>query len=170
MQFETKIRSISDFPEKGILFRDITTLLSDGPGYKAAIDQLATAVQELQPDLIVGPEARGFIIGAPVAYALGIGFAPVRKRGKLPWRTVAQEYALEYGVDQIEMHIDAIAPGQRVVICDDLLATGGTVEATVKLVEHLQGVVAGAAFLLELGDLNGRERLKNIPVISIVKY
>jgi len=165
-----KIRDIPDFPKPGILFKDITTLLQDGPAFREAILALTECCRRLQPDVIVGMESRGFIFGAPVAYELGVGFVPVRKLGKLPAATISEAYALEYGTNTVEMHRDAIAPGQRVVIVDDLLATGGTCRATIKLVERLEGVVAGIAFLVELTFLNGRQVLEGYPIESVIKY
>src|SRR5436305_15080105 len=156
----TKIREVPDFPIKGILFRDITTLLQDGEAFRAAIDELAARVADLEVDVVVGMESRGFIFAAPLAYKLGVGFVPVRKLGKLPCETVRVEYDLEYGSNTLEMHRDAIRPGQRVLIVDDLLATGGTVGATIKLVEELGGQVVGAAFLIELTDLGGRAQME----------
>ncbi len=166
----SKIRDIPDFPKPGILFKDITTLLLDGPALQEAIYALADRCRGLKPDLIVGMESRGFIFGAPVAVALGTGFVPVRKLGKLPAETIREEYALEYGTNTVEIHRDAIKPGQRVVIVDDLLATGGTCRATVKLVERLGGVVAGTAFLVELSFLNGRDVLTGYPIEAIIRY
>ncbi len=170
MNLYSKIREVQDFPKAGILFRDITPLLSDGPAYKEAIEQLSRFAKDCQAQLIVGPAARGYVVGAPLAYALGIGFIPVRKRGKLPAKTVAIEYQLEYGTDVLEIHEDAIAPGQRVVVADDLLATGGTMKATVDLVQKLGGEVVGAAFLIELQELGGRNKLTGFPVKTLLQY
>lgn len=170
MQFSEWIREIPDFPKEGILFRDITPLLADGLVYRAAIDELAVAAKAWQADLIVGPEARGYVVGAPLAYALQLGFVPVRKRGKLPSATVSVEYQLEYGQDQLEIHADAISAGQRIVVADDLLATGGTMAATIELVQKLGGQVVGTAFFIELESLQGREKLNGIPVRSLVQY
>ncbi len=170
MNFKEKIRVIKDFPQPGVRFKDITTLLKDGPSFRAAIDTMAEELKGKSIDLIVGPEARGFVIGTPLAYALGIGFVPVRKPGKLPSETVEVEYELEYGTDRLAIHKDAIQPGQRVLIVDDLLATGGTVGATLDLVRQLQGEVVGAAFVIELTYLNGREKLKGIDIFSLVSY
>ena len=166
------IRNIKDFPEPGIIFRDITSVLEDSEGLKSAIDLMQEQIKDIDFDVIAGPESRGFIFGMPIAYNLGKSFAPVRKKGKLPCETVSIEYSLEYGdKTTIEMHKTAIKPGQKVVIIDDLLATGGTTEAAVKLVEKLGGEVVGAVFLIELTDLNGREKIKNVPnVYSVVKY
>lgn len=168
---EEYIRSIPDFPEKGIIFRDITSVLEDGESLKLSVDLMQDKIKEIDFDVVVGPESRGFIFGMPIAYNLGKPFAPVRKKGKLPCETVSVEYDLEYGSAVIEIHKTAIKPGQRVVIVDDLMATGGTLEAIVKLVEQLGGKVVGAVFLIELAGLKGRERLKNIPnVESVICY
>jgi len=161
---------VEDYPKEGIRFKDITTIMDKGEVYKYATDEIVKYAREVGAEIIVGPEARGFIIGCPVAYALEVGFAPVRKPGKLPRETIAVEYDLEYGKDTLTIHKDAIMPGQKVLIVDDLLATGGTVEATVKLVEQLGGVVAGCAFLIELSYLNGRDRLKGYDVQALVQY
>lgn len=170
MDLSSYIRVIEDFPKPGISFKDITTLLKDGQAYKAAIDALVDKVRELKADVIVGPEARGFLLGAPVAYALGIGFVPVRKPGKLPGETVSETYELEYGTDTLEVHADAILPGQRVAIVDDLLATGGTTSATVRLIEKTGAKVVGISFLIELSFLEGRKKLENYDVFSLIKY
>lgn len=170
MDFKSYIRVIPDWPQPGIRFKDITTLLKDRRAYVAAVDALVERYRHEQIDLVAGPEARGFVIGAPLAYALGVGFVPVRKSGKLPAETVEAEYDLEYGKDRLAVHKDAIAPGQRVLIADDLLATGGTIATTVKLVRQLGGEIVGAAFLIELTYLNGRERLRDIEVTSLVRY
>ena len=166
------IRNIKDFPEAGIIFRDITSVLEDSEGLKSAIDLMQEQIKDIDFDVVAGPESRGFIFGMPIAYNLGKSFAPVRKKGKLPCETVSIEYSLEYGdKTTIEMHKTAIKPGQKVVIVDDLMATGGTIEAAVKLVEKLGGTVVAAVFLIELTDLKGREKIKNIPnVYSVVKY
>jgi adenine phosphoribosyltransferase len=170
MNFKEKIRVINDFPQPGIRFKDITTLLKEGKAFKAAIDELAAKLNGKQVDLIVGPEARGFVVGAPLAYALGVGFVPVRKAGKLPAETIEANYSLEYGKDSLAMHKDAIKPGQKVLIADDLLATGGTISATLDLVKQLGGEPVGAAFLIELAYLNGREKLNGLEVVSLVQY
>ena len=164
------IADIDGFPKEGILFRDITPLMQDGEAYHEACKQLVEFAKEVGAELIVGPEARGFIFGCPVAYDLNIGFAPVRKPGKLPRETVEFKYDLEYGSNTLCMHKDAIKKGQKVLIIDDLLATGGTVEATIKLVESLGGEVVGCAFLIELLDLNGREKIGNYPVKALIGY
>lgn len=170
MDLKQFVTVVPDYPKKGISFKDITTIMDNGEAYKYATDQIVEYAKEMGAELIVGPEARGFIIGCPVAYALEIGFAPVRKPGKLPRETIAVNYDLEYGVDQLTIHKDAIKPGQRVLVVDDLLATGGTVGATVELVEKLGGVVAGCAFLIELTYLDGRRKLENHNVLSLMKY
>jgi adenine phosphoribosyltransferase len=170
MDLEKYIAIVEDWPSKGISFKDITPLMADGDAFKYATDQIVEYAKEKQIDIVVGPEARGFIIGCPVAYALGVGFAPVRKEGKLPRETIKVEYGLEYGKDVLTIHKDAVKPGQRVLIIDDLLATGGTIEATKKLVEQLGGIVVGAAFLIELTYLNGREKLSGIDLKTLIQY
>jgi adenine phosphoribosyltransferase len=170
MDFKELIRIVPDFPKQGISFKDITTLLKDPEGYKAAIDELVAICKDLNADVIVGPEARGFLTGAPLAYALGKGFVLIRKPGKLPSETEKIEYALEYGTDQLEIHKDAIKPGQKVILVDDLLATGGTALATTQLVEKLGAEVVGLVFLIELTGLNGREKLKGYHVQALVDY
>jgi adenine phosphoribosyltransferase len=162
------VRDVPDFPQPGILFRDITPLLGDGPALQAAVDALARAYPEV--DAVVGIESRGFILGAPVAYALGVGLILVRKEGRLPRATERAEYALEYGANTVEIHADALTPGQRVVIVDDVLATGGTAAATAELVERLGGEVAGIAVLIELTGLGGRDRLADYLVTSLLTY
>ena len=164
------IRSIPDFPKKGILFRDITTLLQDKECFKQAIDQLGERYINKGIDVIVAVEARGFVIGGGLAYKLGCGMVPVRKKGKLPAKTHQASYELEYGTDTLEIHQDAIKPGDRVLIVDDLLATGGTASAVIELVNKTQGKIVELNFLVELIDLNGREKLKNYPVFSLIKY
>jgi adenine phosphoribosyltransferase len=154
----------------GILFRDITTLLKDGPAFHAALNELTEMIRALNPDKIVAIESRGFIFGAPIAYNLGVGFVPVRKLGKLPAETISAEYDLEYGTNTVEMHRDAINAGDRVVIVDDLLATGGTTRATIELVEQLDGDVAAVAFLIELTDLGARQYLEGYEIITLVRY
>lgn len=170
MELKSKIRVIEDFPKEGISFKDITTLLKDGEAFRETVDTIAGHLKEKNIDIIVGPEARGFILGAAVAYALGVAFVPVRKPGKLPAETRTYEYDLEYGVDQLEIHVDAIYEGARIAIVDDLLATGGTVSAVIKLIESLGGTVSQCEFLIELEELNGREKLKGYAVESLVKY
>ncbi|MCR2802665.1 adenine phosphoribosyltransferase [Paenibacillus soyae] len=168
--FKDYIRVIPDFPQPGIRFKDITTLLKDGPAYRAVIDEMKAAVEHLKIDVVAGPEARGFVVGAPLALALGVGFAPIRKSGKLPGETITASYDLEYGKDQLAMHKDAISPGQRVLIADDLLATGGTIQTSMNLIRQLGGEVVGASFLIELAYLNGREKLDGIDVFSLMTY
>ncbi|RSK27986.1 adenine phosphoribosyltransferase [Bacillus sp. HMF5848] len=170
MDLKQFVTIVPDWPKPGIQFKDITTLMDNGDAFKYATDQIVEFAQEKKIDKIVGPEARGFIIGCPVAYSLGIGFAPVRKEGKLPRDVVKVEYGLEYGKDVLTMHKDAIRPGERVLITDDLLATGGTIDATIQLVEKLGGVVAGIAFLIELSYLNGRDKLNGYDVIALMKF
>ena len=169
-KLEEYVTSIPDFPEPGIIFRDITTILQDGEGLHQAIDQLVGMVDGLDFDLVVGPESRGFIFGVPVAYALHKGFVPVRKKGKLPRETISASYELEYGSAEIEIHRDAIKPGQKVVIVDDLIATGGTTEAIIKLVEKLGGEVVKICFVMELSGLKGREKLAGYDVESAIVY
>jgi adenine phosphoribosyltransferase len=170
MDLKEYITIVPDWPKEGIKFKDITPLMNNGEAYKYATDQIVSYAKERQIDIIVGPEARGFIIGCPVAYALGVGFAPVRKEGKLPRETINVGYGLEYGKDVLTIHKDAIQPGQRVLITDDLLATGGTIEATIQLVEQLGGVVAGIAFLVELSYLDGRKKLDGYDVLTLMHY
>lgn len=165
-----KVRAVPNFPIDGIIFRDITTLLQDAEAFRAAIDRLCEQVRDLAVDVVVGMESRGFIFAAPLAYLLGVGFVPVRKLGKLPAETLSVEYELEYGTNTLEIHRDAIAPGQRVLVVDDLLATGGTVAATVDLVRQLGGEVVGTAFLIELPDLGGRARLDGHPVFTVLRF
>jgi adenine phosphoribosyltransferase len=169
-QLKSKIRHVPDFPKPGILFYDITTLLQDPVGFHAAIDSLSLPFSNQQIDIVVGVESRGFIFGAVVADRIGAGFIPVRKPGKLPSRCVRESYALEYGTDALEMHEDAIRNGQRVLIVDDLLATGGTARATTDLVKRLGGTVHALAFLIELVELHGRSRLAGENVHSVLKY
>lgn len=164
------IRDIPDFPQKGIIFKDITPVLQNPTAFSEVIDRLCSFAETVSPDLIIGIESRGFIFGAPIALKLGKGFIPVRKVGKLPHKTVKCEYALEYGTSAVEMHSDAVAPGQRVLIIDDLLATGGTSAASVTLVEELGGVVAGIAFMIELEFLKGRSVLAGYEVESLIKF
>ena len=171
MDLKEKIRSIPDFPIKGVLFRDITTLLKDKDGYHALINTIADSLKDREVDLVIGPEARGFVIGAALAYALGAGFVLARKPGKLPCKTMRYEYGLEYGSDVLEIHTDSIQPGQKVVIVDDLLATGGTALATVKLVEQAGGEVVGLRFAIELSsEFDGRTPLKGYDVQSVMQY
>jgi adenine phosphoribosyltransferase len=170
MDLKNLIRDIPDFPKPGILFRDITTLLRDPAGLKFSIDTLADRVRDLQPQYIVGMESRGFIFGAALAYKLEIGFIPVRKPGKLPAAVRTVEYDLEYGTDKLEIHLDAVTPNSRVLIVDDLIATGGTAVATAKLLAEIGCQLVGCAFVIELDDLNGRSRLPDVPIVSLVHY
>lgn len=170
MDYKNFIREISDFPQQGVSFKDITTLLRNGEAYKNAIDEIADYAKTKNIDFIVGPEARGFVVGAPVSYAIGVGFIPIRKKGKLPAETIEASYNLEYGNDVLAIHKDAITTGQKILIVDDLLATGGTISSTIELVGKLGGVIVGAAFLIELEYLNGRDKLGGIEVFSLVKY
>lgn len=170
MNLKNFIADIKDFPEAGILFRDITPLLQNGEAFAYAIKQLSDFAKSVGADVIVGPEARGFIFGTPVANQLSIGFVPVRKPNKLPRETVSYEYALEYGTNVLHMHKDAIKPGQKVVIVDDLLATGGTTEAAIKIIEKLGGEVVGCAFLICLDALNGEKKLEGYNVLSLLHY
>jgi adenine phosphoribosyltransferase len=165
-----KIRSIKDYPKKGIVFRDITTLLKDGKSFRYCIDQIAYLVMDRNIDYVVGMEARGFIFGSALAYRLGKGFIPIRKKGKLPYHTVKRDYALEYGSATLEMHTDAIEKGSRVLIIDDLLATGGTAKAAAELVEEVGGKIDSFVFLVELGELKGRKKLPGYEIISLLKY
>jgi len=169
-ELQELIRSIPDFPKKGILFRDITTLLQNGREFRRAIDILAEHYKGKKIDQIVAVESRGFIIASPLAYKLNAGIIPVRKKGKLPYKTVEATYELEYGTDTLEMHADAFQPGANILIVDDLLATGGTAKATIDLVEKLKGKVVGICFLIELTDLKGIKKLKGYEVLSIIKY
>lgn len=170
MDLKSKIRVIEDFPKKGISFKDVTTLLQDKEAFKYTIDELKEYLQDKNIDVIVGPEARGFLFGAPLAYALGAAFVPVRKKGKLPYDTICISYDLEYGKDELEIHKDAIKKGQRVAIIDDLLATGGTIGSVAKLVEQVGGEVVSIDFVIELTELAGRDKLKGYDVNSLVQY
>jgi adenine phosphoribosyltransferase len=170
MNWKALIREIPDFPQPGILFRDITPLLGNGVAYRGAIDKLAEFARAQGAQYVVGPEARGYVVGAPLAYALGVGFVPVRKGGKLPARTISVEYGLEYGKDILEVHQDALPKGARVVVADDLLATGGTISATVNLVQQLGAQVVGAAFLIELTELRGRDKLTHFAVETLIRF
>ena len=169
-KIEEYVRSIPDFPEPGIIFRDVTSILQDADGLQLAIDSMQDCLKDVDVDVIVGAESRGFIFGMPIAYNMHKPFVLVRKKGKLPCETISREYDLEYGTAEIEMHKDAIKPGQRVVVIDDLLATGGTLEACNKLIEELGGVVAKNVFLIELAGLKGREKLKDYEVASVIRY
>ncbi|MER1998638.1 MAG: adenine phosphoribosyltransferase [Lysinibacillus sp.] len=170
MDLKQYVTTVENWPKPGISFKDITTIMDNGPAYKYATDQIVEYAKEVGAEIIVGPEARGFIIGCPVAYALEIGFAPVRKPGKLPREVISADYGLEYGTDTLTMHHDAVKKGQKVLICDDLLATGGTVEATIRLIEQLGGEVVGCAFLIELEELKGREKIGSYPIKSLIQY
>lgn len=170
MDFKQYIASIQDYPKEGILFRDITPLMQDGEAFKEACNRIIEFAKKVGAEVIVGPESRGFIFGCPVAKELGIGFIPVRKPNKLPRETVSIEYELEYGSNVLQMHKDAIKPGQRVLIVDDLLATGGTVDGAIKMVESLNGNIVGCSFLIELTGLNGRDVLNGYEVFSLIQY
>ncbi len=170
MELKDYIRVIPDFPQAGISFKDVTTLLKEGPALKTAVRELSAWCRQQGAQVIVGPEARGFLFGTPVAYELGIGFVPVRKPGKLPGEVVECRYELEYGSDCLQIHRDSLTPAQKVVILDDLLATGGTIHTTIGLVEKLGAQVVGVGFLIELTYLNGREKLKDYDVYSLIKY
>lgn len=170
MDLKDKIKIVENFPKKGISFKDITTLIGDGEALKVTVDRIAEYLKDKKIDLIVGPEARGFIFGVPVAYALGVGFVPVRKKGKLPGETVGINYGLEYGTDTLEIHKDAIKKGQRIAVVDDLLATGGTINAVTQLIEDVGGQVISMDFVIELTGLNGRKKLENYDILSLVKY
>ncbi len=164
------VRSIPDFPEEGIIFRDITSIIQSPEGLKKSIDGMIDSLKDVDFDIVIGPESRGFIFGMPVAYTLGKGFVPVRKKGKLPCETIQKEYALEYGTAVIEMHKDAIKPGDKVVIIDDLVATGGTIEAIIQMIESLGGEVVKIQFVMELAGLKGREKLRNYAVDALLVY
>ncbi|SOC36402.1 adenine phosphoribosyltransferase [Ureibacillus acetophenoni] len=170
MDLKQYVTTVENWPKEGISFKDITTIMDNGPAFKYAADEIVKFAKEVGAEIIVGPEARGFIIGCPVAYALEIGFAPVRKEGKLPRDVVRVEYGLEYGTDVLTMHKDAVKPGQKVLIVDDLLATGGTVDATIQLVEKLGGVVSGCAFIIELEELHGRDKIGKYPIKTLITY
>jgi len=170
MDLASTIRSVPDFPIEGILFYDITTMLKDAAALKESIDQLTNHYRGKDIDLVAGMEARGFIFGVPIAYQLGVGYVPIRKPGKLPAKTLAESYELEYGSNTIEIHVDAIESGQKVLVIDDLLATGGTAQATCNLIEKLGGQVVGVGFVIELTFLNGCEKLKDYEVFSLLQY
>jgi len=167
---EKSIRNIPDFPKPGILFRDVTTLIQNKETFKKAVDLLAKKYKAKGFDKVVGVEARGFIFGAALAYKIGAGFVPLRKKGKLPFKTISTTYQLEYGTDTLEIHKDAIAPGEKILIIDDLLATGGTVKAVTELVKQLGGKISGIGFVIELVDLHGKDKLKEYPVFSLIKF
>ena len=170
MDLKDKIRSIENYPQEGVIFRDITTLLKDAEGMKAAIDEMTAKLDGVEFDMVLGPASRGFIFGMPVAYNLGKGFVPVRKKGKLPAEVISKEYALEYGTATIEMHKDALQPGQKVVIVDDLMATGGTAKAIIEMVEEMGAEVAALVFLIELDFLEGRKVLPGYRIESVIHY
>lgn len=170
MDLAERIRDIPDFPQKGIIFKDITPLLQDAKAFRETVDRLAAPFRGKPIDLVVGMESRGFIFGAPLAYQLGAGFVPVRKLGRLPYESIRVEYSLEYGTNVLEIHRDAIGQGDKVLVVDDLLATGGTVEATIELVQRLGGDVVGVAFVVELTFLDGRTKLAGHEVVSLIKY
>lgn len=170
MNLEQKIRDIKDYPREGVVFKDITPLLNDKDAFREAIDKMADLLEDKEFDLIIGPEARGFLVGAPLSYKLNKGFVPVRKPNKLPYETISFEYELEYGSDTLEMHKDAIQPGQKVVIVDDLLATGGTTHSIIQMINKLGGEVVGIVYLIELEFLNGRKVLEDYDVKSVIKY
>ena len=170
MDLKKAIREIENFPKEGINFKDITTLMQDGETFKYTIDAFINELKDKNVDVIVGPEARGFLMGTPVAYGLGVGFVPVRKPGKLPSETISYSYGLEYGSDTLQIHKDAIKPGQRVAIVDDLLATGGTVDAVAKLVEKVGAEVVALDFAIELTELKGRDKLEGYEIMSLVQY
>jgi adenine phosphoribosyltransferase len=170
VDLKAKIRDVHDFPKPGVVFKDIMPLLADAEALRDTIDRIADWAAPRKPDIVLGAEARGYITGGALACRLGCGFVPARKPGKLPWRTVAVKYALEYGFDQLEVHADSIRAGQRVLVHDDVLATGGTAKATVELVEQLGGIVIGLPFIIELTFLNGRDRLEGHDVFSLIEY
>ena len=170
MDLRDSIRTIPDFPKEGIIFRDVTTLFKDPVAYRQLIDGIVDSLGGAKVDLVVGPEARGFVLGSALAYAMGVGFVLARKPGKLPYKTIRYEYELEYGTDALEIHVDSIQPGHRVLVVDDLLATGGTALATIRLVEQAGGQVVAARFAIELSDLNGRENLAGYDVAAAVCY
>jgi adenine phosphoribosyltransferase len=170
MDLKAYVRDVPDFPKPGIIFKDITPLLRDPLALRYAVDRLAEFGVPRRPDVVLGAEARGFILGAALAYSLGAGFVPARKPGKLPWRVSQADYELEYGMDSLQMHQDAILPGQRVIVHDDLLATGGTARAKIELVEEAGGLVVGVAFLIELSFLGGRGKLKGYDVLSLMAF
>ena len=170
MDLKAKIRSIENYPQEGVIFRDITTLLKDAEGLKGAIDEMQAKVADLDFDLVLGPESRGFIFGMPLAYNMGKGFVPVRKKGKLPAEVISKEYALEYGTATIEIHKDAVQPGQKVIIVDDLMATGGTAKAVAEMVESMGAEVAAMVFLIELDFLDGRKAVPGYRIESVIHY
>ncbi len=162
MEIKSRIRTIPEYPKPGVMFRDVTTLLGDAQGLRQTVDELVQPFTGNRIDKVAGIEARGFILGGAVAHQLGVGFVPVRKKGKLPWQTLGQNYELEYGSDRVEIHADAIAPGEKILLVDDLIATGGTAEATIRLIERAGGEIVGLSFVVELSDLGGRQRLEKL--------
>ena len=170
MDLTKYIASVPDYPEKGVIFRDISPLMADGEVYRYATQQIVNYAKDKDVEMIVGPEARGFIVGCPVAYELGVGFAPARKKGKLPREVIEVNYGLEYGKDTLQLHKDSIQPGQRVLVVDDLLATGGTIAATIELIEELGGIVVGTAFIIELVDLKGRDKIEGYDIFTLLEY
>lgn len=170
MDLRVYIASVPNYPEEGVTFRDISPLMADGDAYQYATQQIVDYAKDKDVEMIVGPEARGFIVGCPVAYSMGVGFAPARKKGKLPRETVEVNYGLEYGEDTLQLHQDAIQPGQKVLVVDDLLATGGTLAATIELIEELGGEVVGTAFLIELEDLKGRDKIEGYDIFTVLQY
>lgn len=170
MDLSKYIASVPDHPEEGVIFRDISPLMANGEAYEYATNKIVDYAREKDAEVIIGPEARGFIVGCPVAYSMGIGFAPARKKGKLPREVVEVDYNLEYGTDTLQIHRDAIEPGQRVLVVDDLLATGGTIASTIQLIEELGGIVVGTAFLIELKDLKGRDKIKGYDIFTLLEY
>jgi adenine phosphoribosyltransferase len=172
MQIESKIRTIPDYPKKGVMFRDITTLLQDAQGFRKAVDELVQAHAGVRIDKVAGIEARGFILGGAVAHQLSTGFIPIRKKGKLPWKTMGQEYELEYGMDEVEMHVDAVSQGEQILLVDDLVATGGTAEAAIKLMRRAGAEVVGCSFVVDLPDLGGRKRIEamGVKVLTLCEF
>ena len=172
MDLKSVIRTIPDYPKPGIMFRDVTTLIGDARAFRVAVDQMVQPWAGAKIDMVAGTEARGFILGGAVAHQLSVGFTPVRKKGKLPYRTISEDYELEYGTDTIEIHVDAIKEGDRVLLVDDLIATGGTAEASIKLLQRAGATVVGAAFVIDLPDLGGAKRIEalGVPVSSLVEY
>ena len=169
-EFKRYIRDIHDFPKKGVIFRDITNLLKNGEVFQKAVDRIASRFSQEEIDVVCSVEARGFILGSAIAYTLGAGFVPIRKKGKLPWNTHQKSYKLEYGEDQLEIHIDAISSGNHVLFVDDVIATGGTAKAAVDLIRKMKGKLVCAAFLVELLELKGRDKLEGVPIYSLIQY
>ena len=169
-EFKRYIRDIPDFPKKGVIFRDITNLLKNGEAFRKAVDRIAFRFSQEEIDVVCSVEARGFILGSAIAYTLGAGFVPIRKKGKLPWNTHQKSYKLEYGEDHLEIHIDAISSGNHVLFVDDVIATGGTAKAAVDLIRKMKGKLVCATFLVELLELKGRKKLEDVPVYSLIQY